>query len=163
MSKVQSVDEAQKPPSFGEVANMIDNSSERICNRMNDVIQGVASSFNTQIENNGDYVLRKVQVSMQEVYEKIEVLTEAVFPPTGKVAEETTITPDSEDVHEIRGVEYVGQPESEVGKKTVEVVVPKPSGHVVQSKVPVAVEPSAKSDREIPDFDPSVFKSNFNS
>ena len=51
---------------------------------------------------------------MADMYEKIDVLNAVVFPSGAKVQDETSITPDSEDVHEFKDMEFVTQRVSEV-------------------------------------------------
>jgi len=99
-----SSDYKQKQPSFKEVAEMLDNIEERTLNRISSHVQQVALDFELMMEHNNNDLVRRFQTSLQEVSDKIDVVSGAAYNPGGQVQEETSITPDSEDVHELKGV-----------------------------------------------------------
>ena len=84
-----------RPPSFQQVAEMIDNSAERICNRMSESIHEVTNTMNVKIDNNSQYILQRMDTALRDVHERIDVVSDAAYVQTVKLPEETPITPDS--------------------------------------------------------------------
>ena len=79
-----------KPPSFQQVAEMIDNSAERICSQMSQAIHEVTNTMNEKIDLNSQYILQRMDTALRDVHERIDVMTDAGFVRAVKVPEETT-------------------------------------------------------------------------
>jgi hypothetical protein len=76
---------------------------------MSESIHEVTNTMSRKIEDNSQYYLQRLDTALRDVHERIDVVSEAVNARVVKVSEETTITPDSDDVHEIKGAEFVTQ------------------------------------------------------
>jgi Holliday junction resolvase-like predicted endonuclease len=109
-----------KPVSFQQVAEMFDASNERVervCCQMSESIHEVTNTMGRKIEDNSQYFLQRLDTGLRDVHERIDVVSETVNARVVKVSEETTITPDSDDIHEIKGVEFVTQRVSDVPRR----------------------------------------------
>jgi len=103
------------------------------------------------------------------VADKVDVVSEAVFNLGSQVQEETSIKPDSEDVHELKGVEFVTQRVSGgvargsgVGVSNAEARVKQGVG-VVQSQGGVGVRSKTSPAVEEQQYiDPSILRSQLN-
>jgi hypothetical protein len=79
-------------------------------------VQHIATHVNAKLEESEERVLSKMKTTMADMYEKIDLLNAAVSPGGTKAQDDTTITPDSEDVHEIKSLEFVTQRVSEASR-----------------------------------------------
>jgi len=102
-------DDEQKPPISKQVAGMLKDVEERALRVTKEQISEIAQEFKSRMDHNNNDIAQKLEASWKEVSDKIDVVSRAVFNHGSQDQEETSITPDSEDVHELKGVEFVTQ------------------------------------------------------
>ena len=99
-----------------DVAKVIEKSNDRVLEHVISSVQHIATHMNAKLEESEERVLSKMKTTMADMYEKIDLLNAAVSPGGTKAQDDTTITPDSEDVHEMNSLEFVTQRVSEASR-----------------------------------------------